>query len=236
MPFLPLDYPEPFAATLGVMLYPDDERKARALAAQHLAVPLERLHREGHRLPYDQLMRIVTGGGELLEDRDDRVWAATATGEQFKALRALYNTDKRLATWNNAIRIAEKVAGTEKGARSLQWKARQRFLSVAHLWAAWSIREWQFTAAPEVDYDYYDDFQFFLAEAEFLRDWGQTWRPPRANSKTLLPSDVWRVPPGWGPPKRKANWPETGRIPCLRIPDDLIDELRLPGRPRRSKT
>jgi hypothetical protein len=37
MPILPLDYPEPFAATLGVMLYPAtdeaDARKARAFAA-----------------------------------------------------------------------------------------------------------------------------------------------------------------------------------------------------------
>ena len=34
MPILPLDHPEPFAAVLGVMLYPgtdeDDRRKARA--------------------------------------------------------------------------------------------------------------------------------------------------------------------------------------------------------------
>jgi hypothetical protein len=35
MPILPLDHPEPFAATLGVMLYPDeaDTPKARAYAA-----------------------------------------------------------------------------------------------------------------------------------------------------------------------------------------------------------
>jgi hypothetical protein len=36
MPVLPLDHPEPFAAVLGVMLYPgtdeDDRRKARAFA------------------------------------------------------------------------------------------------------------------------------------------------------------------------------------------------------------
>jgi hypothetical protein len=41
MPILPLDYPVPFAATLGVMLYPAmdevDPPKARAFAAQYLA-------------------------------------------------------------------------------------------------------------------------------------------------------------------------------------------------------
>jgi hypothetical protein len=46
MPILPLDHPEPFAATLGVMLYPgtdnDDPLKARAFAAQWLATPVRR--------------------------------------------------------------------------------------------------------------------------------------------------------------------------------------------------
>ena len=41
MPVLPLDYTEPFAATLGLMLYPGinelDRRDARAFAAQSLA-------------------------------------------------------------------------------------------------------------------------------------------------------------------------------------------------------
>jgi hypothetical protein len=46
MPILPLDSPEPFAATLGVMLYPgtdkSDQAKARAFAARWLAEPLRR--------------------------------------------------------------------------------------------------------------------------------------------------------------------------------------------------
>ena len=48
---LPLDHPEPFAATLGVMLYPGtndaDKRKAKAFAAQYLAEPIRRLHEAG---------------------------------------------------------------------------------------------------------------------------------------------------------------------------------------------
>ena len=46
MPVLPLEHFEPFAATLGVMLYPgldeDDQRKARAFAAQWLALTVRR--------------------------------------------------------------------------------------------------------------------------------------------------------------------------------------------------
>jgi hypothetical protein len=45
MPFLPLDHPEPFSATLGVMLYPAvdeaDPPKARAYAAQYLAAAVK---------------------------------------------------------------------------------------------------------------------------------------------------------------------------------------------------
>ena len=57
MPDLPLDRPEAFMATLGVMLYPatdvDDPRKARALAAQWLSKPLLDYQAAGHRLSYE---------------------------------------------------------------------------------------------------------------------------------------------------------------------------------------
>jgi hypothetical protein len=54
VPSLPLDHPEPFLATLGVMLYPatdgDDPPKARAFAAQWLAEPFRRFHEAGYKL------------------------------------------------------------------------------------------------------------------------------------------------------------------------------------------
>jgi hypothetical protein len=72
MPVLPLEHFEPFAATLGVMLYPgldeDDQRKARAFAAQWLAIPVRRLYEAGHTMPNDALARIVMDGGTLLTD------------------------------------------------------------------------------------------------------------------------------------------------------------------------
>jgi hypothetical protein len=56
MPFLPLDHPEPFSATIGVMLYPaiEEATKARAFAAQFLAEPIPRLREAGHRLSYER--------------------------------------------------------------------------------------------------------------------------------------------------------------------------------------
>jgi hypothetical protein len=143
MPILPLDYPEPFASTLGVMLYPATEEatKARAFAAQFLVGPIRRLREAGHRLSYEALKRIVMDAGQRLTDRDVRWRGGSATGETFKTLFALANTDPVLASWSNAITIAEKAAARHSGARTSLYEARRRFWSVAHLWGAWSMRE-----------------------------------------------------------------------------------------------
>jgi len=236
MPDLPLDYPEPFAATLGVMLYPgvdnDDPPRARAFAAGWLAGPLQRFHDAGYKLSYDTVVQIATEAGFEFHDLDERWAAGTATGELFKVLWALFNTRRSLTSWNNAIRIAEANARPRaRSGRSAQWEDRTRFLSVAHLWAAWMIREGQFTTDPNVEYDGLDDFQSFLAEAEILRDFGQTWRPSRARSKPFLPADVWRVPDGWRPPDRRPGWPETGKVPIMTLSDDLMARLKPAGRP-----
>lgn len=238
MPILPLDHPEPFAATLGVMLYPGtdeaDAAKARAFAAQWLAGPLRRFHAAGHRLSYDVLADLFAGAGQPLTDLEERWWGGTATGELFKVHFALACTRPELASWNSAARIAALTARRcrQRGARTVQLAAGQRFLTVAHLWGAWSIREGKFELHPEVGYDGFADFQSFLTEAEILRDWGQTWRQRRAKSDPFLPADVWRVPDEWTPPGRLAGWPQTGRIPLgLTLPDELLAELKPAGRP-----
>ena len=72
MPVLPVDYPEPFIAVLGTMLYPNDDEEAqrRAFAAHHLAEPIQRLEAAGGVLSYDDLLRIVKTGGARLDDLD----------------------------------------------------------------------------------------------------------------------------------------------------------------------
>jgi hypothetical protein len=213
MPILPLDHPEPFAATLGVMLYPAtdeaDPPKARAFAAQFLAEPIRRFHEAGHILTHDALLRIAMDAGQRLTDLEERWWGGSATGELFKTLFALANTQAAFASWNNVIKIAELIATRSKasGARTALWHERRRFLPVAHLWGAWCIRGRQFVQRPQVGYDGCADFQSFLAEAEILRRWGQTWRTPRANSEPPLPPDVWQVPEDWEPPTRQPGWP-----------------------------
>lgn len=129
MPILPLDHPEPFAATLGVMLYPgidnDDPRKARALAAQWLAEPLRRFHEAGHSLSYEKLLRITTDAGCPLTDLDERNWGGTKTGDLFAYLFMLAARNRDLASWNNAATIVENISKSlgGKGARTKLWAA-----------------------------------------------------------------------------------------------------------------
>lgn len=240
MPVLPLDQPEPFAATLGVMLYPGegdpDVRKAKAFTAHYLAEPIRQLWEAGQMLSPETLTRIVLDGGERLDDLDKRWWNGTMTGELFKTFFALWNTDPNLASWNNSIKIAEKTARQSKirAGRSKLWDGRSYFLSVAHLWAAWCIREGLFQAQPEIGYDLYDDFQSFLTEAEILRQWGQSWLPQRDKAEHPLPVKVWHVPDDWNPPVHKPGWPATGKIPKLTLRDELLVGLKPAGRPKTS--
>ena len=239
MPILPLDHPETFSATLGVMLYPatnaPETRKASAFAAQYLAKPVRSLHEAGGTLSYDVLAQIAMDAGPPLTDLKERWWGGRATGEALKTFFVLANTNPALASWNNAIKITQSIAKSfkVKGARTDLWKAKHRFLSVAHLWGAWSIREGRFERRPEVGYDWYADFQSFLTEAEILREWGQTWQPSRAKSEPPLPPDLWRVPDNWEPPARQPGWPKTGMIPYITLPQECLSKLRSTGRPRK---
>jgi hypothetical protein len=240
MPILPLDHPEPLAATLGVMLYPGedeaDQKYARAYAAQFLAEPLRLFQEAGGTLAYKDLLRIATDGAGHLDDLDDRLWRGTATGEMFKAFFALAHTDPSLASWGNATKLAQVIAAQHRGpgSRASLYAVRRRFGSVAHLWAALCIRERRFQSDPDVGYEGWHDFQFFLTEAEILRWWGRSWRADRAKSEPPLPAETWRVPEGWAPPEPQPGWPRTGVIPHLTIPDDLLVHLSRPGRPRKS--
>jgi hypothetical protein len=244
MPILPLAHPEPFAATLGVMLYPgtDDleKRKAAAFQTRWLAEPIERLHTEGHELSYNTLLHLTTKAAVGLEDLDERWWEGTATGELLKTVWALYNTNRELASWNNAVKLATIVAAGAKrpGAkrpvsRSAYWAARRRYLSIAHLWAAWCIREARFETRPEIGYDGYAVFNSFLAESEIIRRWGQAYRSSRKSSIPILPPELWYVGEDWRPPICQPGWPDTGKIPFLTIPEYLLAYLKPSGRPRK---
>src|SRR6266849_11191700 len=144
MPVLPVDYPEPFAAVLGTMLYPNEGEAAqrRAFAAHCLADPIRRFEAAGGALAYNDLSRIVKDGGARLDDLDQRWWGGTVMGELFKILFALASHNPEQASWEYSARIVEKYATTVKvsGSRASIMAAKRCFLTVAHLWGAYSIR------------------------------------------------------------------------------------------------
>jgi hypothetical protein len=135
----------------------------------------------GHRLPYEALRQIATDAGELLIDLKAHWNGGLAIGDLFKTLYILAKDAPEFASWENAIRIYGAAAQRASigRSRSLLQEDVRRFRSVAHLWAAWCIREGKFGTRPELEYDGWADFQFFLTEAEILRDFGQHWSPPR---------------------------------------------------------
>ena len=101
MPILPLDHPEPLAATLGVMLYPGEDdasqRRARAYAAQFLAEPVRRFREAGGSMSKEVLARLHADSGVPLDDLEDRWWDGVGTGELVKMFFALAHTDPSLA-------------------------------------------------------------------------------------------------------------------------------------------
>ncbi len=235
---LPLHHPEPFAATLGVMLYPETtesgRRKARAFAAQHLAEPLREAMEDGHSPSYETLVLLATNCGEQLDDLETRFQQGMWVGDLVKALYTLSCSHPKLASWNNAASILERAAGRRSGSRSAFHVARKRLLTVAHLWGAWSIRDGKFNPIPEIGYTGWDVFQYFLAESEVLRDWGQNWRPKRAKAEPPLPAEVYAVPGDWHPPARQEGWPPVGIAPYLELPAHLLEGLKPAGRPRKT--
>src|SRR5258708_24723145 len=109
---------------------------------------------------------------------DQRGWGGTVMGELFKILFALANHNPEQASWEYSARIVEKYATTAKvsGSRASIMAAKRYFLTVAHLWGAYSIRGRKLRERVDVHYHYADGFESFLTEAEILRKWRQDWK------------------------------------------------------------
>src|SRR5258705_11264214 len=112
MPVLPIDYPEPFAAVLGTMLYPNEGESAqrRAFAAQYLAEPIRRFEAAGGALVYNDLALIVKDGGAGLEGLEHRWGGGTVMWGLFKILFLLPNRYPSRARWRSSRGIVENYA------------------------------------------------------------------------------------------------------------------------------
>jgi len=239
MPILPLDAPEPFIATVGVMLYPseDEAPQARAYAAQYLASLLQSHPDKASLFSTEQIQTLFAEAGLPLKDIQSRWYQGIAAGQVFKTYFAIHNTNPERASLSSAIKIAEKTAKKHEqtGSRAFLMECWSNYSSVAHLWAAWELRRGRFSDVPKVGYDLATDFHAFLMEAEIFRRWGETWVHTRAKAVPPLKGDNWRVPDGWQPPEWQKGWPDTGKVPDIIIPKKYLSDLQPAGRPKKKR-
>ncbi len=241
MPTLPLDHPDPLAATLGVMLYPGVTTEEREKAA---AFPIKLLARAGAFKPEhagslhdDQLRALIdSGGGADTPDAGDRFHYGSAVGLMVRFYHALAMSGDQRASWATAQTMVLRNTGrsAREGISDSQLKQqRHRFMSVAHLWGAYAYRDFCFITDDRVGYDGVADFQSFLTESEIIRAWGVNWVFPRANATAPFAGiDMWRPPSSWQPPARRSDWPQTGVIPHFTLPEHLLEGIRTAGKPK----
>lgn len=234
MPPLPLDQPDPFAATLGVMLYPGLDTKSRAKAAaftsQFLARPLRDFLDAGGSLDHEHLVALATSSGERLDDLDKRWWGGLTAGEVVRIKFILTQHHPQFASWENAVRVVEQSAAKQKkvGSRATIQAARKEFRLVSHLWAAWCTRDGDLCSAKTAQ-EGFVAFNALLAKSEVFREWGLGWRPDRKKerpSPPLLPEDSWRVPDDWLAAEGAKGYDRFRRLPDWRLFDEQLAELK----------
>jgi hypothetical protein len=233
MPFLPLDYPEPFAATFGVMLNPGEDELSRKCANSAAATITSNAIRlavlAGHNPCRRTLLETHKLGIDSFPEASEHHRQGLLAGHLFVAYFALYNSDPKLASWNHAIEILSDRSVHQGTAfsRRVYHGIKMNYATVLHLWGAWVLRGRTLTSHGEFNFEAYDDFQFFLFESECLRQWGQTWKPSRKGAESPLIGDVWRPPQCWVPPR----W---GLLSHPEYPKEVLASLHLAGRPRES--
>ncbi len=181
---LPLDHEEPFAATMGVMLYPDQPEKAETYAKWHLSQAIQKAIANGHEFAYETMRTYAYAKPFCEHEVRLRRRMGLAVGTLLKTAFAISGTDERRVSWRNAQKIVANETGNSKskaGMKSLEaW--RLRFMPVAHLWGAFELRGRIIVPPGITDFDGNLEFLYFLAEAECLRAWGQSFVAPRAKA------------------------------------------------------
>ena len=233
MPFLPLGYPEPFAATFGVMLYPGDDELSRKCAKSAAATITSNAIRLAELAGQNPCKRTLLETHKLgtgpLPNASERYRQGLLAGHLFSAYFALYNSNPKLTSWNNAVKVLADMRAHKGTALSppVYKRIKADYGTVLHLWGAWVLRGESLRSCVSPDFEAYDDFRFFLFESECLRQWGQTWQPDRADGKPPLSGDVWCPPQTWIPPER-------GILRHSEYPREVLESMRTAGRPRKT--
>jgi hypothetical protein len=243
MLILPLENDEPFAVTLGVMLYPEHKAdrislQALAFRSKYLAEPIRQLCTAGlgETLPREYLLRLLVEGGFPPDDIKQRWKMGHDCGTLLRILWTLSQHDPELATWNNAMKLMEAEASRQgvTGHRTFFQSAKKEFASVAHLWAAWCAFEGMGKLPLSEAYVGLRRYMNFMACAGCFLDWGETFTIDVAKSEPPL-RDVqpWLPPRPWMYERRTFMAKGPRRIPLPVLNDADVAALRTRGRPRK---
>lgn len=236
---LPIFHGEPVTSLQAVMVFPNDLKKAGAYAAWKLARYLHTAE-----LPMNIVLEIACGAADFAPYYDEanrNEKAGTAAGAVVKCLWVLICQDRKISSWEMAIRQAEDVGvGAELNvSRALFRQHLGDFRPVLHLLGAWEIRGRRFLLDNVAQgYDVNIDVRMLVQEAETLRQQIQKWESERPQRSSLMAGDdSYQRTPTWMPPEPKPGWPRAGGIPDLRFgADALVQTRHKPGRkPGRKK-
>jgi hypothetical protein len=237
LPYLNLNRGEPWAETLGVMLFPDDEGKRRAYIASLWAgfYPIYEETNAGEPLPRSVLLSVMKASAAVPIEQAElkaRRYEGMIAGELFKVLAAIAGSDPRRASWNAASRLVEWGSGQS---RALLYQARSRFSSVIHLWAAFILRDQRCHADAARGFTARDDLNVFIAEAMALLQWGTSFRLDRKQAEPVLgrQGDFWIPPPDWEPPTAQPGWPRDGSVAAMTLSPTWL--RRIGGKPTKHR-
>jgi hypothetical protein len=182
---LPLQAYIPPIAVLGAMLFPQEEEEAErdGWEATNCAPILSTYRLQGGEVPAEMINWAIDHCGPRATDARDlreRWLGGTTVGELVKVMYWLTNEREDIASWEKAAEwLREFDRNTSSSSRRSVLSAKKRFSRVLHLWGAYCIRG-----------RHMNDFHSFLAEAEFLRGWGCTWKRKAAKAEPLFGTHV----------------------------------------------
>jgi hypothetical protein len=171
------------------MLFPQEEEEAErdGWEATISAPILKRYQKQGGEVPPEVINFLIDNIGPQATDARDlreRWLGGTTVGELVKVMLWLTNEREDVASWEKAAEwLWAYDHNTSSSSRRSVLSAKARFSRVLHLWGASCIRG-----------RHLNDFESFLAEAEFLRGWGQTWKRKAAKAEPLFGADMWFAP------------------------------------------
>jgi len=213
------------------MHFPDDEAKRRAFIGKLWSgfYPIYETVGAGPPLTRSVLISIMEAAASAAVERaeiKDRWYKGMAAGEQLKVLFAIAQTEPKRASWYAATRLVEWQTAKS---RAYLYQARQVFLPVIHLWAAFILRDQVFLADEARGYRAIDDLRMFIREAMALLQWGARFKLERKKAEPTLNRqtvDFWNPPPDWSPPIPRPEWPRDGRLPGISLEENWMRRTR----------